>query len=67
MFWCSPFVSRSDGRAIEGTDSQYEFDGRTWQRWSRHIAGSWRPGIDNLATYIAYVKRAIANEAAAAA
>lgn len=59
MFWCHPSVSRADGQSIPGTNASREFNGRTWQRWSRHIGGDWRPGIDNVATYIAYVKRAL--------
>jgi hypothetical protein len=59
MFWCYPPVSRGDGQGIPGTQVTHEFNGRTWQRWSRHIGGDWRPGIDNVATYIAYVKRAL--------
>lgn len=61
MFWCYPSVARSDGRGIPGTETPHDFNGRTWQRWSRHIAGAWRPGIDNVATYIAYVKRSLAD------
>lgn len=61
MFWCDPFVARADGQGIPATESRLEFHGRTWQRWSRHIGGSWRPGIDNVATYVAYVKRALSD------
>jgi hypothetical protein len=61
MFWCYPSVTRTDGQGIPGTESTHDFNGRTWQRWSRHIGACWRPGIDNLATYIAYVKRAVAD------
>lgn len=59
MFWCQPAITRVDGTPIPGTGAHRDFQGRNWQRWSRHIGGAWRPGIDNLATYIAYVKRAI--------
>lgn len=59
MFWCYPAASRSDGIGIPGTEATHEFHGRTWQRWSRHIGANWRPGIDNVATYIAYIKRAL--------
>lgn len=66
MFWCHPSVTRPNG-PIPGTETQWDIHGRTWQRWSRHIAGQWRPGIDNVATYIAYIKRAIAEMGAEAA
>lgn len=29
--------------------------GRSWQRWSRHIGNGWRPGIDDLRSYLAYI------------
>jgi len=67
MFWCTPFVTRADGQPIAGADVPHDFQGRTWQRWSRHIGASWRPGIDNLGTYIAYVRRALAQAAPEAA
>jgi hypothetical protein len=67
MFWCSPDLTRRDGLAIPATNRRREFQGRSWQRWSRHIGGGWRPGIDNLATYVAYIRRAIAESATKAA
>lgn len=67
MFWCDPPVCRADGQTIAGTEVRQDIAGRTWQRWSRHIGGGWRPGIDNLASYIAYVKRAIADSSPKAA
>lgn len=59
MFWCDPPITRADGQVIAGTEVRQDIVGRSWQRWSRHIGGGWRPGVDNLASYIAYVKRAI--------
>jgi Prokaryotic E2 family E len=32
---------------------------RTWQRWSRHFQNVWRPGVDNLANYLAIVDEAL--------
>ena len=34
---------------------------RTWQQWSRHFQNVWRPGVDNLATYLAIVDEALAS------
>lgn len=62
MFWVDPSVSRSDGSAPAATSTIQNFHDRAWQRWSRHIRRQWRPGRDNLATYLAYVRRAMANE-----
>lgn len=57
MFWCDPPVVTTHGNSVAGTESREAHAGRTWQRWSRHIQGQWRPGIDNLATYLAYIRR----------
>jgi len=62
MFWLDPPVS-FNGVPIPGTEARETYLGRTWQRWSRHIQGQWRPGIDNLGTYLAYVRRCL-NQAA---
>jgi len=59
MFWVAPALT-SGGAAIAGTEVTETHIGRSWQRWSRHIGGQWRPGIDNLETYLAYVRRALA-------
>ena len=57
MAYFFPPLARIDGRPI-GALATDEFDGRTWQRWSRHRtpANPWRPGIDNLATHFALVE-----------
>lgn len=67
MFWLEPAVAGPDGAAIPGTESREQHLGRTWQRWSRHIANQWRPGIDNLATYLAYMRRCLDQAAGRAA
>lgn len=59
MFWLSPALT-ANGAAIPGTEVTENHVGRVWQRWSRHIGGQWRPGVDNLETYLAYVRRALA-------
>jgi hypothetical protein len=60
MFWVSPALTAKGGAAIPGTELTENHLGRSWQRWSRHIGGQWRPGVDNLETYLAYVRRALA-------
>lgn len=59
MFWVAPALT-TKGVAIPGTEVIENHVGRDWQRWSRHIGGQWRPGVDNLETYLAYVRRALA-------
>jgi Prokaryotic E2 family E len=59
MYWVSPALT-ANRSAIAGTEVTETYVGRSWQRWSRHIGGQWRPGVDNLETYLAYVRRALA-------
>lgn len=58
MWWFYPAVRRTDGRTIAATESQENYLGRTWQRWSRHLnSGQWRSGIDSLESYLALVHK----------
>lgn len=59
MFWLTPNVTTTGGGQIPGTELAETWVGRSWQRWSRHIAQQWRPGVDNLETYLAYVRRCL--------
>jgi hypothetical protein len=56
MAYFHPPLVRKDGATI-GSLADDAFDGRTWQRWSRHRtpANPWRPGIDNLSTHFGLV------------
>jgi hypothetical protein len=58
MFWTLPDVKLAATGAWPEASAEHEtHDGRTWQRWSRHVE-EWRPGVDSLRTFIA----AITNE-----
>lgn len=63
MVYFFPALARIDGRAI-GALSSDTFDGKSWQRWSRHRtpANPWRPGIDNLGTHFSLVQEWLARE-----
>lgn len=56
MFWFCPEVLYQDGRAPQATNVRLEYEGRTWQRWSRHLSIEWRPGIDNLQSYLRLIR-----------
>jgi hypothetical protein len=61
MWWFSPPVQLSSGKAIEATQVIERHLGRDWQRWSRHFnGGQWRPGIDSLESFLALVHREVA-------
>lgn len=57
MVYFFPALERIDGLAIPQT-SPDQFDGKTWQRWSRHRTGKnpWRPGIDDVPSHLALVQ-----------
>ena len=56
MAYFFPPLTRVDGKTI-GAVCEDAFDGKTWQRWSRHrtAANPWRPGVDNLSTHFELV------------
>lgn len=56
MAYFHPALSRLDGKAI-GALAEDTFDGKAWQRWSRHRTGlsAWRIGTDNVQSHMALV------------
>jgi hypothetical protein len=68
MWWFHPAVLRTDGREIPATSSQENYLGRTWQRWSRHLAaGHWHSGVDSIESYLALVRKELDTAARALA
>jgi len=59
MFWVDPEVRLTRTGAHPNAASNFEtYIGRRWQRFSRHLAqGAWRPGIDDLSTWLAAIKQ----------
>jgi hypothetical protein len=57
MVYFFPALALLDQRAIAQTAGD-QFDGKTWQRWSRHRTAQnpWRPGIDGVGTHIALIR-----------
>jgi hypothetical protein len=60
MFWTFPDVKLANGSWPKSSEHHYAYDGRNWQRWSRHYQGKWRAGIDGLRSYLAAVRTEIA-------
>ncbi|HAL29450.1 MAG TPA: hypothetical protein DCP20_01885 [Coriobacteriia bacterium] len=57
MFYVDPPVAYATGERPPASDATATFLGRTWQRFSRHLAAqSWRPGIDGLASYMTLIR-----------
>jgi hypothetical protein len=57
MAYFFPAISRANNKPIKAITTD-QFDGKQWQRWSRHRTASnpWRPGIDNISTHVAAIK-----------
>ena len=59
MFWTYPHVKLATGSYPPLADQfDINYGGRQWQRWSRHLgANQWRPGTDNLRTFLGIIRR----------
>ena len=57
MFWCDPPIrAASTGNYPQAAASIEQYMGRSWQRFSRHLAaGAWKPGIDTLRSFLTLV------------
>ena len=65
MFWADPAVTLH-GRPPSATEVTQQIVGRIWQRFSRHLAaGAWRPGVDNLQSWISMIGTMLEREASA--
>jgi hypothetical protein len=65
MFWIQPAVRLLKTGSYPAAADQMEHHlGRTWQRFSRHLApGVWRPGADTLQAYLALIATDLARSA----
>ena len=63
MAYFYPHLSRQDGKPI-GALAMINFDGKHWQRWSRHRTPSnpWRPEVDNIGTHMLLVSHWLERE-----
>ena len=59
MFHLMPWVKLVKGNKYPNkADQAVNFDGKSWQRWSRHC-NDWRPGIDGIWTMLKRVEHAL--------
>jgi len=62
MFLVSPSLKIAATDAWPAAAASFpNIRGRQWQQWSRHFQALWRPGVDDLATYLAIVDQALAD------
>ena len=56
-FYTLPRLKRPDGSDPANATGDTTMFGETWQFWSRHLEEKdWRPGIDNLCTFLNYIR-----------
>jgi hypothetical protein len=59
MFYALPWLRLvGSGSYPKAADHPMEFDGKSWQRWSRHN-DAWRPGVDGIWTMVKRVEVAL--------
>lgn len=59
MFFAVPHLKLiAEQREPRCTQARHNFDGQSWQRWSRHN-NQWRPGIDGIWTMVKRVEEAL--------
>ena len=65
MWWIIPHLTPVNGRTIPATEVIETIDGRSWQRWSRHLdPTAWRSGIDGLESYVRLLRTELSSAAA---
>lgn len=65
MWWVIPHLTPVGGGVIPATEIIETYDGRSWQRWSRHLDPTvWRSGIDGLESYVRLLRTELGSAAA---
>ncbi len=58
MWYCDPPIRlTASGQFAAATEVMETHLGRTWQRFSRHLNGGWRAGVDGLRAYFTLIQR----------
>lgn len=55
MYYVDPPLRLKNGSYPQAADVFEDHAGRRWQRFSRHLAGPWRPGLDGLPMFFALI------------
>lgn len=59
MFYLEPSIKLVQGnRPPRATQTRQQFEGRSWQRWSRHQP-QWRRGVDGIWTMMKRIENAL--------
>lgn len=58
MWYCDPPIRlAANGQFARASEVMEPHVGRTWQRFSRHLNGAWRPGVDSLRSFFVLIQR----------
>lgn len=58
MWYCDPPIRiATTGQFAPASEAMGSFLGRTWQRFSRHLNGTWKPGIDSIRSFFVFIQR----------
>lgn len=58
MWYCYPPIRiATTGQFAIASEVMETFMGRTWQRFSRHLHGTWKPGIDSIRSFFVFIQR----------
>lgn len=58
MWYCDPPIRLvSTGQYATASEVMESHLGRQWQRFSRHLNGSWKPGVDGLRSFFVLIQR----------
>jgi hypothetical protein len=58
MWYCDPPIRLSiNGQFAPASEVMESHLGRRWQRFSRHLNGGWRPGVDSLRSFFTLIQR----------
>lgn len=58
MWYCDPPIRiAATGQFAVASEVVETHLGRSWQRFSRHLNGGWRPGLDGLRSFFVLIQR----------
>lgn len=58
MWYCDPPIRvAATGQFAQATEVMETHLGRSWQRFSRHLNGTWRPGVDGIKSFFALIQQ----------
>lgn len=63
MWYCNPPIRiAATGQFAQASEHMEPHLGATWQRFSRHLNGSWKPGVDSLRSFFVFIQRELGGQ-----